>query len=80
MSSRKERRDRTEVRIWMLRKKLKGVDIQKALNLKYYTQVVETLQGDRDDRKVLKWLEDNGCPTEFLHLPIDMTDMKGNAK
>lgn len=77
MSDRKKRRDRTEVRIWMLRKKMKGVDIQKALNLKYYTQVVETLQGTRDDRKVLSWLMDKGCPTEYLKLPVDM---KGNTE
>lgn len=75
MSSKKQRKDRTEVRIWMLRNKLKGVDIKRDLGLRYLTQVVETLQGDRDDRKVLSWLKDKGCPVEHLKLP---DDMKGN--
>ena len=75
MSSKKERKDRTDVRIWMLRKKLKGVDIKRDLGHKSDAQVVETLQGDRDDRRVLNWLRKKGCPVEYLKLPVDM---KGN--
>ncbi|BDD85968.1 hypothetical protein [Desulfofustis limnaeus] len=66
------RRDRTEARAWMVMNKIKPVDIQQALELKYLTQVSETLLGKRNDRRVLQFLLDSGCPEHYLDLPQKM--------
>lgn len=70
----RERSDRREARAWMVMQELKPLDIQKAIGLRYHTQVVETLLGDRDDRRVLAWLRDHGCPVAYLKLPKDMQE------
>jgi len=68
----KQRVDRKKARSWMVMNGLRPLNIQKAIGFRYHTQVVETLLGDRDDRKVLAWLRDHGCPVEYLKLPPDM--------
>jgi hypothetical protein len=74
MKAKRERIDRREVKAWMVMQELKPRDIQEAIGLKYHNQVVETLLGDRSDRRVLAWLRDNGCPVNALKLPKDMLE------
>jgi hypothetical protein len=74
MKPKKQRIDRRAVRAWMVMEGLRPLDIQKALGFRYHTQVVETILGDRDDRRVLTWLRDNGCPADSLKLPTDMQE------
>lgn len=74
MKAKRERIDRREVKAWMVMQELKPRDIQEAIGLKYHNQVVETLLGDRSDRRVLAWLRDNGCPVHALKLPKDMLE------
>ena len=74
MNAKKQRVDRKQVRSWMVMNGLRPLDIQKALCFRYHTQVVETILGDRDDRRVLAWLRDHGCPVEYLKLPTDMQE------
>jgi hypothetical protein len=74
MKPQRNKSDRRQARAWMVMRSLRPLDIQKALGHRYHTQVVETLAGDRDDRRVLTWLRDNGCPDEYLNLPTDMME------
>ena len=67
-----ERIDRRKVRAWMVMEGVKPSDIQKALGQRSHVQVVQTLQGVRNDRRVLDWLRDRGCPVEYLQLPKSM--------
>ncbi len=73
MNKKKERKDRRKVKAWMAMQALRPVDIQRALGHKHHSPVVETLSGAIDNREVLAWLRDNGCPIKDLHLPKDMT-------
>lgn len=68
----KKRIDRRQARAWMVMEGLKPHDIQTALGQRSHAQVVETLQGVRNDRKVLNWLIERGCPVEYLQLPKSM--------
>jgi len=70
----KKRIDRRKARAWMVMEGIRPQDIQKALGQRFHVQAVETLQGVRNDRKVLQWLIDNGCPVEYLKLPKNMTE------
>jgi hypothetical protein len=71
MNARKEKVDRRRVRAWMVMQGLRAQDIQVALGHRYHSPVVETLHGSRNHRKVLAWLEEKGCPVEYLELPSD---------
>jgi len=66
--------DRREARAWMVIQGLRPLDIQKDLGFRYHSPVVETLLGDRDNRQVLAWLRDHGCPVNYLKLPKDMEE------
>lgn len=70
----RDRIDRREARAWMVMQELRPLDIQNALGFRYHTQVVETLLGDRDNRRVLAWMRDHGCPVDYLKLPKDMQE------
>lgn len=72
MKPKRQRIDRREARAWMVLQGLRPLDIQKAIGLRYHTQVVETLLGDRDDRRVLDWMRAHGCPVDYLKMPKDM--------
>ena len=56
----------------MVMNDIRQVDIVKALRFRFDTQVHETLYGVRNDRRVLQYLLDHGCPADYLHLPGDM--------
>ena len=64
-------RDTAEIRSWMFRQGIKLVDIQRDLVMKSATQVSETINGSRNDRRVLTWLKDKGCPVQYLDIPSD---------
>jgi len=64
--------DRREARAWMVLQGIRPKDIQDSMSLRYHSQVVETLTGKRDDRRVLQWLLDHGCPSAHLRLPKSM--------
>lgn len=65
----KPRIDRRKARAWMFEQGIRPRDIQAALAQKSHTHAVETLTGVRNDRRVLSWLLDRGCPEEYLQLP-----------
>lgn len=77
MIVKRKRIDRRQARAWMVLEGLRPIDIQRELGYRYHTQVVETLLGSRDNRRVLAWLRDHGCPAEYLELP---DDMQGNEQ
>ncbi len=65
---------RREVRAWLVRKGIRQTEIKKALGHKSITQVNATLNGLRDDRRVLQYLLEKGCPKRYLNLPADMLE------
>ncbi len=67
-----KRNRRKRARMWLFEREIRQVDIQRALNFKHKAQVHGTLWGNRNDRKVLRYLLDIGCPPGFLDLPADM--------
>lgn len=66
------KKTRLDAQAWMLKNGLRQTDIKVSLGHKSINQVHGTLQGDRNDRRVLQFLLDNGCPSEYLNLPSDM--------
>jgi hypothetical protein len=59
---------------WMVMEDIRNVDIQRALGFKHHVRVSETLRGVRNDRKVLGYLLELGCPAKDLNLPEDMKE------
>lgn len=82
MSSRVDRtkKIRRQVRVWMLTNDIRSVDIQKALDMKSHSLVANTLAGRQNNRRVLQYLKDKGCPVQYLDLPADMKEIKVNRK
>ena len=72
MTKKPVKRHRRRAWAWLVRRGIRQVNIQRELHHKYITQVNETLQGTRNDRQVLQYLLDIGCPEEYLDLPTDM--------
>lgn len=64
--------NRRRARGWLVENGVRQKEIQTALEQKSPTQVNETLQGMRNDRRVLQYILDKGCPPNFLDLPADM--------
>jgi len=69
----KETRNRLEIKIWMIRNRIKQKDVEKGARVTQST-VSKTLSGDINTRSVLRFLLDKGCPAEFLALPEDMRE------
>lgn len=67
-------RNTLEIEIWMKRKKLTVSDIQRALNFKNHGVVSDTIADRRQNRRVLQYLLDAGCPAKYLDLPKDMRE------
>jgi len=67
-------RNTAEIRSWMFRQGIKLVDIQRELSMKSATQVCETINGSRNDKRVLAWLKSKGCPSRFLDISSDMQE------
>lgn len=62
------------IRSWMFHRGIRQVDIQRDLGMKSRAQVCETIKGTRNDRRVLSWLQRNGCPARLLALPSDFQE------
>lgn len=69
-----KKNQRVHAKAWMVIQGIKQIDIQKALKYRHDTQVNETLQGVRNDRRVLEYLLEKGCPSHYLNLPTDMRE------
>jgi len=65
-------RNSTEIRIWMLRNQLTVESIRRDLGYRNHTPVSLTIDGKRNQQKVLQYLKDHGCPEQYLHLPKNM--------
>lgn len=65
-------RNSIEIRVWMQRHQVRQVDIQKNLGHTNNKTVWATIEGHEDNRRVLSWLLDRGCPASLLALPEDM--------
>lgn len=74
MKKQPEKKDRRKARAWMVLHGIRQVEVQKNLGQQYTTQVNETLQGTRNNRRVLQYLLDKGCPARYLELPSDMSE------
>lgn len=63
---------RKQARVWMLTNGIRSVDIQNALRMKSHNLVADTLAGRRNNRRVLRYLLEKGCPGEYLDLPKEI--------
>ena len=66
------KRNSIEIRVWLQRKKISLVTIQKELGHTNNKTVWATIEGEENNRKVLGWLLKEGCPKKHLALPPDM--------
>lgn len=67
----KKKRNVKQVKMWMLRNDLRERDIADATG-EERSYVSKTLNGTRNNRTVLRYLMDKGCPERYLALPADM--------
>lgn len=65
------KRNTKKIKIWMTNKDLREKDIVLA-TAQEQTYVNKTLNGSRNNRVVLQYLKDQGCPERYLALPADM--------
>ncbi|MDR2551410.1 MAG: hypothetical protein LBD10_14555 [Desulfobulbus sp.] len=65
-------RNSIEIRVWMRRKGIRLVNIQRELEFRTHKTVRATIEGAENNRRVLAWLRDAGCPKKHLALPADM--------
>lgn len=61
-----------DIKVWMLRNGYSVESIRKALGYAKHTQVSLTVSGKGNNRRVLRYLQEKGCPERFLNLPKDM--------
>ena len=59
------KRDAKKIKIWMLIIGLREIDIVREIGVKQPT-VNRTLNGTRNNKDVLKYLVEKGCPENFL--------------
>ncbi len=57
---------------WMRAKEFTATSIATACGQKTHAVASNTIAGRQNNKKVLRWLVDKGCPVEFLDLPADM--------
>lgn len=62
-------RNTTEIRVWMLRNGHTVESIRAALGYRSHAPVSSTINGDRNQQKVLRHLLELGCPREYLGIP-----------
>ncbi len=67
-------RNTIEIMVWLKRNGHRQVDIWRGLGYRYNVIVNDTIHGRRNNRRVLKWLAEHGCPVELLDLPDDMKE------
>jgi len=66
------KRDSVEIRVWLQRQGIRLVTIQKELGFKDNKTVWATIEGRENNRRVLTWFLEMGCPERFLAIPEDM--------
>jgi len=64
-------RNAKEIRIWLLRKGVTLAEIARQVKISP-TLVTATINGHRNNRKVLRYLVQCKCPRRILDLPEDM--------
>lgn len=67
-------RNTIEILVWLKRAKITQTKIAKELGMGHCVLISNTIHGKRNQRRVLKWLVDNGCPVKYLDLPGDMKE------
>ncbi len=66
------KRNSVEIWVWMKREQVRMADIQRSLGFKSHKTVWATIEGQENNRRVLTWLTQKGCPEKYLALPDDM--------
>jgi hypothetical protein len=68
-------RDPWGIRAFLSKRDLKMSDVARALKINH-SVVSRTVSGQQNNRKVLAFLRDLGCPTSILSLPQNMTQQQ----
>ncbi len=71
----KTHRNSKEIKVWLLRRGISITAISRYTGTER-TNASKTISGTRNNRPVLRWLRDNGCPAEYLALPNDIKKEK----
>lgn len=66
------KRNSIEIRVWMQRNGFRLATIQKSLGFRDNKTVWATIEGRENNRRVLSWLHEKGCPEKHLALPEDL--------
>lgn len=66
------KRNSIKIKVWMLEKGFRQVTIQRELGFRDNKTVWATIEGRENNRRVLTWLQEKGCPRKHLALPDDM--------
>ena len=66
------KRNSIEIKVWLRRQGFRMVTIKKDLGYKDTKTVWATIEGRENNRRVLSWLKEKGCPDKHLALPGDM--------
>lgn len=66
-----KKRNAIEIKVWLTRNKLRQSDVVQATG-EEQTYVNKTINGSRNNRVVLEYLLERGCPVKYLALPKDM--------
>lgn len=69
-----KKRNTIEIKRWMLRAGVTVYGMRDVLGFSTHTGVSNTLAGRVDNKKVLGYLLEKGCPQKYLGLPKDMQD------
>lgn len=59
-------RERTEIRIWMIRNKMRAVDIAEELGI-HQSVLSHWLAGNKTSRRIENYFRGKGCPEECIH-------------
>ena len=71
-SQKMKKRNTTEIRVWMIRKGITYREIRDILGYADSRTVRTTVYGDENNKRVLRWFIENGCPKKYLALPEGM--------
>lgn len=66
------KRNSVEIKVWLRRQGLRMTNIQRDLGYRDNKTVWATIEGRENNRRVLTWLQEKGCPRKHLALPDDM--------
>ncbi len=65
-----------EIRKWMIDAEVTGAEISRSVEVNK-SLVGKTIDGERNNRKVLRYLVAKGCPVKVMDLPDDIKDEFG---